>query len=110
MKNLKKLFLILVLASSAKLLNSQVCQPYVGCNSCVSTSTCNLVCNGSFESIGGDNSGLPQAACEIEKACGWGAHKGTPDFFHSGGVTNFNVPCNFRGGENNHTTGTGIGG
>lgn len=86
------------------------CTSYTGCSTCTLTSPCNLVCNGGFESIGGDNGGLPTYSCQTSKACGWGLYNSSPDFFYSGGAMDYSVPCNVQGGENNHTTGTGTGG
>src|SRR5437868_1851907 len=111
MEKIKKTLVTIAFAIITFLANAQLCNTYTGCATCTNTPSCDLICNGSFDSHNGDNAGLPNWSCQVAKACGWNVNQYSPDFYYTGGTTNaWDVPCNNHGTQNDHTSGTGTGG
>lgn len=66
-------------------------------NTCGTPTNCNLIINGDFEQY----NNLPSFFSQISFACNWqnGALSGSPDYFHSNGSGNVQVPSNFAGNQ-----------
>lgn len=78
------------------------------CASCVIPAvTCELVCNGNFETY----TSLPTLQDQIYKACPWvKANISTPDFLHVGGAGGVTVPGNTFGSQSSTASGSGYAG